>query len=115
MLRWPDVGFERAGIVALVGQSEPPGLAQHMRMKLQVNVGLGSAPAGVNRDGDYLTDATWRSALAPESTLRVSEWADRHRILPLTSGPSRVFALATSFMFRCLEQVFYSPDPLNIS
>ena len=37
-------------------------------------------------------DGIWRTALAPEESLRVSEWADRHRILPPTSaepGPWR--------------------------
>ena len=31
-------------------------------------------------------DAAWREALAPEPALLVSEWADRHRILPPTSA-----------------------------
>jgi phage terminase large subunit GpA-like protein len=31
-------------------------------------------------------DATWRNSLAPEPPLRVSEWADAHRILPTTSA-----------------------------
>jgi phage terminase large subunit GpA-like protein len=31
-------------------------------------------------------DDTWREALAPEPALKVSEWADRHRILPPTSA-----------------------------
>jgi phage terminase large subunit GpA-like protein len=41
---------------------------------------------------DAWLDRIWRSALAPETRLSVSEWADRHRILPATSaepGPWR--------------------------
>jgi phage terminase large subunit GpA-like protein len=37
-------------------------------------------------------DELWREALAPEEVLSVSQWADRHRILPATSaepGPWR--------------------------
>lgn len=31
-------------------------------------------------------DLIWRTAVAPERPLRVSEWADDHRILPATSA-----------------------------
>jgi phage terminase large subunit GpA-like protein len=33
-----------------------------------------------------LLDQIWREAIAPEPALRVSEWADAHRVLPATSA-----------------------------
>ena len=39
-------------------------------------------------------DAIWREALAPELALTVSEWADRHWILPPRSAEPGPVALA---------------------
>ena len=68
MLRWPEIGLQRPGVVALVGQREATGVPQHVRVNLEAEPGSlasalqhagkaavvnGEPRSDVNTNGDF--------------------------------------------------------------
>jgi phage terminase large subunit GpA-like protein len=59
-------------------------------------------------------DQVWREAIAPEARLTVSQWADAHRMLPVTSAPPAAPQKAPFFSLRAPVRTKHRPKTPEI-
>ena len=78
MLRWPEIGLQRAGIDAVIGELEAAGVPQHVRMHRETETGGNAKPR------DHLAKARGR-----ERRTALGREDERRRRLLLALEPAQ--------------------------